>query len=159
MTRTVTLRTDFTAEAFLPFGTVLAAPSVIGDRKFYSEWLGAEGLAPVLHTNAVTPVTLPCQVSLIEHHPHAAQAFIPLDVSRYIVTVAPSDASGQPVLDKVESFLVPGNLGVVYRRGVWHAGASVLDRLGNFAVLMWRGAPDDDVMLAIEPITIGTVCA
>jgi ureidoglycolate lyase len=94
------------------------------------------------------------QVSLLEHHPHANQAFIPLDVSRYLVTVAPSDAAGQPILDKLESFLVPGNLGVVYRQGVWHAGASVLDRAGNFAVLMWRGAPDDDVMLPIEPVTI-----
>ena len=154
MSRSVILRTDFSEEAFAPFGTVIIQPQAIGERRMYSQWLGGDGLSPVFHVNAVAPAILPHRVSLLERHPHAAQAFIPLDVSRYLVTVAPSDEDGQPRLDALVSFLVPGNLGVVYGRGIWHAGASVLDRIGHFSVLMWRGKADDDVMLDVETFTV-----
>jgi ureidoglycolate lyase len=154
MSRSVILRTDFTEAAFAPFGTVIAHPDTIGERRMYSQWLGGDGLSPVFHVNAVAPAILPHRVSLLERHPHANQAFIPLDVSRYLVTVAPSDENGQPQLDALVSFLVPGNLGVVYGRGIWHGGACVLDRLGHFSVLMWRGKADDDVMLDVEDFTI-----
>ncbi len=154
MSRSVILRTNFTEEAFAPFGAVIAQPQNIGERRMYSQWLGGEGLSPVLHVNAVAPVVLPHRVSLLERHPHANQAFIPLDVSRYLVTVAPSDEAGKPRLDDLVAFLVPGNLGVVYGRGVWHAGACVLDRIGHFSVLMWRGKADDDVMLDVETFIV-----
>ena len=154
MSRSVILRTDFTEETFAPYGTVIAQPENIGERRMYSQWLGGDGLSPVFHVKAVAPAILSYRVSLLERHPHAAQAFIPLDVSRYLVTVAPSDDDGQPNLDALVSFLVPGNLGVVYGRGIWHAGASVLDRIGHFTVLMWRGKADDDVMLDVDAFTI-----
>jgi len=38
---------------------------------------------------------------------------------------------------------------VIYAKGVWHAAATVLDRAGNFVVLMWRGQPDDDDVIDI----------
>lgn len=154
MSRSVILRTDFTEETFAPFGTVIVQPEKIGERRMYSQWLGGDGLLPAFHVNAVAPAILPHRVSLLERHPHAAQAFIPLDVSRYLVTVAPADDDGRPKLDALVSFLVPGNLGVVYGRGIWHAGALVLDRIGHFTVLMWRGKPDDDVMLDVETFTL-----
>jgi len=109
----------------------------------------------VFHTNRVPRSNLPLTVDKLEHHPHAAQAFVPLDVARYLVVVAPSDDAGQPVLEQAEAFIVPGELGVVFAPRVWHAGATVLDRDGSFAVLMWRGAADDDVFLPIAPLAIG----
>lgn len=154
--RTLPLRTDFAPDTFAPFGTVIDRPGRAGERQFFSDWLGSEhpGCAPVLHTNLVVASALPQVLSRLEHHPHASQAFVPLDVCRYIVVVAPSDAAGRPVVDGLEAFIVPGNFGVIYRHGVWHAGASVLDRDGSFAVLMWRGAPDDDVFADIEPVAL-----
>ncbi|MGV3650600.1 MAG: ureidoglycolate lyase, partial [Devosia sp.] len=125
-----------------------------GQRAFYSDQMPVDGLAPVLHTNFNRPSALPATVAKLERHPHAAQAFIPLDVERYIVTVCPSLADGSPDLEKVLSFAVPGTEGVIYARGVWHAGASVLDRDGSFAVLMWRGRPDDDEFQDIPPLTL-----
>jgi ureidoglycolate lyase len=58
---------------------------------------------------------------------------------------------GSADLSGLKSFLLPGTVGVIYARGVWHASASVLDRAGAFAVLMWRGANDDDVFADIAP--------
>jgi ureidoglycolate lyase len=90
----------------------------------------------------------------MERHPHAAQIFLPLDVSRYLVTVMPADAKGRPDPAHALSMVLPGTLGVVYRPGIWHAPILVLDRDGHFAVMMQRGAPDDDVIFTIPPLTL-----
>lgn len=151
MTADVVIAGTCSPEEFAPFGTFIDRPVVAGQRQFYSDWLGGEGLAPVFHVNNVLPTVLPATVTKLERHPHAAQCFLPLDVSRYLVTVAPSLSDGSADLAGMRSFVLPGNLGVVYAKGVWHAGASVLDRAGAFAVLMWRGANDDDVFVDITP--------
>jgi ureidoglycolate lyase len=139
---------------FAPFGALIDRPERHGDRRFYSDWLGGEGLEPIFHINSMAETALPARLDTLERHPHAAQCFVPLDVERYLVTVAPSRADGSPDLAALRTFLVPGTKGVIYERGVWHAGASVLDRPGSFAVLMWRGRADDDEMVAIAPITM-----
>lgn len=144
------------ADAFAPFGAMIDKPSQAGERRFYSQWLGGQGLEPVFHTNSVPEVSLPVTLAKLERHPHAAQCFVPLDVSRYLVTVAPSLADGSADLANLRSFVLPGSVGVIYAMGVWHAGASVLDRAGSFAVLMWRGAKDDDVFAEIPPVQLLT---
>lgn len=138
-------------DEFAPFGSFIDRPAQAGQRQFYSQWLGGAGLAPVFHVNNVLPSTLPLTLNKLERHPHAAQCFVPLDVSRYLVTVAPSLPDGSADMARLKSFVLPGTIGVVYAPGVWHAGASVLDRAGAFAVLMWRGANDDDVFADIAP--------
>ncbi len=143
------------AAAFAPFGAIIDAPRALGERKMFNDWLRpVEGLALQFHINAIAPSPAPILLTQIERHPHAAQVFVPMDVSRYVVTVAPSRADGTPDLSALLSMELPGTLGVIYNAGVWHAGVTVLDRTAHFAVLMYRGAPDDDVFRAIEPITI-----
>jgi ureidoglycolate lyase len=151
MSPDVAIRTEFPDDAFAPFGAFIDAPQVAGTRRMYSDWLGGAAPEPVLHTNAVPASALPVTLGSLECHPHAAQCFVPLDVSRYLVTVARSDAAGAPLLDTLVSFLLPGTRGVIYGRGVWHASATVLDRVGHFAVLMWRGLAEDDVVVDIAP--------
>ncbi len=143
------------AAAFAPFGTIIDAPRALGERKMFNDWLQpVEGLGLQFHINAVGPSAAPIMLTQIERHPHAAQAFVPMDVSRYVVTVAPSRSDGAPDLSALLSMELPGTLGVIYNAGVWHAGVTVLDRTAHFAVLMYRGAPDDDVFRSFEPITI-----
>lgn len=145
------------AEAFAPFGRIVTGPDAVGARSFYSDTLHTRPAtsAPVLHVNTVARSTLPVQVTGVEQHPHAAQCFLPLDVSRYVVLVMPSDAGGQPCPDKALAFLMPGTQGIIYHPGVWHLGATVLDRPGHFTVLMWRGGPlQDDVFRTIPPLTL-----
>ena len=69
-------------------------------------------------------------LDVLERHRFSPQTFIPLEVSRYLVTVAPSDASGRPILSEVRAFIVGSGRGIVYRRGTWHSGMTVLDRPG-----------------------------
>lgn len=154
MNRTVQLQPLPSVEEFAPFGTFIRRPDNHGERRFFSDWLGGEGLAPVFHVNSMAPTVLPAPITKLERHPHAAQCFVPLDVERYIVTVAPSLADGSPDLDGLRSFIVPSSLGTIYRSTVWHAGASVLDRAGAFAVLMWRGRDNDDEFVDIPAVTI-----
>lgn len=154
MTRSVIIDERPSAEQFSVFGSLIDKPAQVGDRQFYSQWLGGRGLEPILHVNHVPQASLPVTLRKLERHPHAAQCFVPLDVSRYLVTVAPSMADGSADLAGLRSFVLPGSVGVVYAPGVWHASASVLDRAGAFAVLMWRGANDDDVFADIAPIQL-----
>jgi ureidoglycolate lyase len=141
--------------SFAPFGAFVEAPACVGERRMYNDWLApVEGLRPQFHVNRVAASTLPLTIARVECHPHAAQAFLPLDVGRYVVTVMAADASGAPDPASMRAFLLPPTLGVVYRAGVWHAGITALDREASFAVLMWRGRPDDDVFVDVPPITV-----
>lgn len=142
-------------EAFAPFGEFVAAPARHGDRRPYSAWLAPiEGLAPSFHTNLVPAAHAPVRLTRVERHPHAAQVFLPLVGGRYLVVVAPSTADGAPDAAGARAFVVPATLGVAYRRGVWHAGITALDGPASFAVLMWRGAADDDEFADVAPWTI-----
>jgi ureidoglycolate lyase len=143
------------AAAFAPFGTLIEGPAQQGERRHYSDWLPpVQGLALQFHINAVGPSTLPLTLAQVEQHPHAAQVFVPVDVARYVVTVMPSRGDGLPDPAKALSMILPGTTGVIYGAGVWHAGVTVLDRPAQFAVLMYRGAVDDDVFVPIAPLHI-----
>ncbi len=143
------------AAAFAPFGTFIDVPAHVGERRAYNEWLPpVHGLSPQFHTNRVAASALPLTLDQVERHPHAAQAFVPLQVTRYVVTVMASDAAGQPDPASARAFLMPRTLGVIYRAGTWHAGITVLDNEASFAVLMWRGASDDDVFATIPPLVV-----
>ena len=143
------------ATAFAPFGAFVDAPERAGDRRFYSEWLApVDGLRLQFHTNRVLPSRLPRRLDRVECHPHAAQAFVPLAGGRYLVTVMPAAADGQPDPAGARAFVVPPTLGVIYRPGVWHAGITALDLAASFAVLMWRGAVDDDVFAEVPAVMV-----
>ncbi len=143
------------AGLFAPFGAFIDAPERVGVRRMYSDWLAAvPGLALQFHANRVAASSLPLTIDRVERHPHAPQVFLPLDVSRYVVTVMAADAAGAPDPVSALAFLLPPTLGVVYRAGVWHAGMTALDREASFGVMMWRGASDDDVFAAIPPVHV-----
>jgi ureidoglycolate lyase len=143
------------ADAFRPFGEILAPPDAPGGRRQFGHWLVPTAALDLhCHLNAVAVSALPLELDQMERHPHAAQIFLPLDVSRYLVTVMPADAKGRPDPAHALSMVLPGTLGVVYRPGIWHAPILVLDRDGHFAVMMQRGAPDDDVIFTIPPLTL-----
>lgn len=143
------------AAAFAPFGALVTGSAQAGDRRMYSDWLiPVSGLQFQFHVNAVTASALPLIIDRMEHHPHAAQVFVPLHVRRYLVTVMPPDAQGQPDPSRALCMILPGNVGVIYRPGAWHAGVTALDHDAQFAVLMWRGALDDDVFVTIPPLAV-----
>lgn len=103
------------------------------------------------------PARLPLTISALERHRFSPQTFVPLEVSRYLVTVAPSDSSGRPILPEARAFVVGSGRGIVYRRGTWHAGMTVLDRAARFAVLIWSTgdtSEDDEFLDLATPLRI-----
>ncbi|MDH3272159.1 MAG: ureidoglycolate lyase [Gemmatimonadota bacterium] len=143
------------AGSFAPFGAFLQPPPGVGDRSVFSEWLEpVPGLSPSCYLNRVPASTLPFTVERVERHPNAAQLFLPVGVSRYLVTVMPPDEAGAPDPAGALAVVVPGTVGVVYHPGVWHAGIVALDAESSFAVLMWRGGAEDDVFAPIAPLEV-----
>ena len=139
--------------ALARFATLVEPPAHPGDRRLYSDWLApVQGLSLQFHMNHVAPSALPLELAQVEAHPHAAQVFLPVDVDRYVVTVMPGDDAPEPA--GALSVILPGTVGIAYRPGAWHAGITALGRPGHFAVLMWRGAVDDDRFAPIPRLTV-----
>jgi ureidoglycolate lyase len=146
-----------TAEAFAPFGDVIAVPDVPG-RTYHEEALG--NLRPAARPSlsvSLRPETpdRPLRAELLERHEFSSQTFMPLDVGRWLVVVAPHAAGGGPDRAAVKAFVATGRQGVTYRPNTWHHGLTVLDRPGRFAVFMWRdGGPGDEEFVPVAPFTI-----
>ena len=141
--------------AFAPFGAFLESPAGVGDRSMFSQWLEpVPGLSQQCHLNRVAPTRLPVRLETVERHPHASQLFLPMGVSRYLVTVMPADEAGAPDTAGALAFVLQGTMGVAYHPGTWHAGISVLDAEASFAVLMWRGGEEDDVFAGISSLEV-----
>lgn len=145
------------AAAFAPFGQVLERPEGIGRRVF------AEGLAnlrpsatPRLALSTKAPRALPLIAVEMERHRFSSQAFVPIDVARYLVLVAPRGPEGGPDMSRARAFAASGRQGVNYAADTWHHPLTALDRDGSFAVLTWLdGGPDDEEFVTLaEPVEI-----
>ena len=146
-----------TREAFAPFGDVIDVPSEPG-RKYYDDALGnlRSGAHPSLSMilKAETPHR-PLRADLLERHEFSSQTFVPVDVARWLVVVAPHAAAGGPDLAGVKAFIATGRQGVTYRPNTWHHGLTVLDKPGRFAVFMWSiGGVGDEEFVTVRPFTI-----
>jgi len=146
-----------TKEAFAPFGDVIDVPDTAG-RTYYEDALG--NLRPAAHASlsvslkAETPER-PLRSDYLERHEFSSQTFMPLDVSRYLIVVAPHAAAGGPDFAGVRAFIATGKQGVTYRANTWHHGLTVLDRPGRFAVFMWRdGGTGDEEFVPVPPFTV-----
>jgi ureidoglycolate lyase len=146
-----------TKEAFAPFGDVIDVPNEPG-RTYYESALG--NLRPAAHPSlslslkAETP-DRPLKAELLERHEFSSQTFVPIDVARWLIVVAPHAAAGGPDLADVKAFIATGKQGVTYKPNTWHHGLTVLDRPGRFAVFMWRdGGKGDEEFVPVAPFTI-----
>ena len=146
-----------TREAFAPFGEVIDLPTATG-RTYYEEALGnlRPAARPSLSVSQREPtLERPITAGLLERHEFSSQSFLPLDVHRWLVVVAPHAKAGGPDLGGLKVFIASSRQGVTYRANTWHHGLTVLDRPGRFAVFMWRdGTKGDEEFVAVEPFTI-----
>ncbi len=145
-----------TKEAFAPFGDVIDVPTEAG-RTYYEDALG--NLRPNAHpslsmTFRVETPDRPLKADLLERHEFSSQSFVPIDVARWLVVVAPHAASGGPDTKAVSAFIATGQQGVTYKPNTWHHGLTVLDKPGRFAVFMWRAGSKDEEFVPVEPFTI-----
>lgn len=151
------------AERFAPFGEVIAADAATrhfaingGTTERYHDLAnldaGPNGRLIVSIFRA-RPRELPFAVTMLERHPLASQAFMPLGPQRYLVVVAP--AGNAPAPDALRAFLASPGQGVNYARGVWHHPLLALGETGDFLVIDRSGAGDNcDEFTLAEPCSL-----
>ena len=82
-------------------------------------------------------------IAMMEKHPIGSQAFMPLDLSPFLVVVA---AAGEIVgPDDLHAFITDGRQGINLARGTWHHPVIALDRETDFIVVD-RGGPGDNLV-------------
>ncbi len=151
-----------TREAFAPFGQVIEASDAVrhftinaGNTERYHDLAdiepGADGRATVSIFRG-QPRALPFAVRMMERHPLASQAFVPMSARPYLVVVAPP---GQPPsADQLRVFLARADQGVNYAPGVWHHPLLALEAVCDFLVIDRAGPGHncDEVMLERQAV-------
>jgi ureidoglycolate lyase len=145
-------------EAFAPFGDVLEAPPAPG-RHFFGDGLANRrpSAAPSLAVACVPPLaSLPLVATRMERHEFSSQSFLALEVSRWLVIVAPKAGDGRPDTARARAFVAGPGQGVTYRVDTWHHPLTVLDRPARFAVLIWlENSKTDEEFVTLEtPFTV-----
>ena len=145
-----------TREAFAPFGDVIDVPQEAG-RTYYEDALGnlrGEAKPSLSMSFRVPTPDRPLKSELMERHEFSSQTFVPVDVARWLIVVAPHASAGGPDLAGVKAFIATGKQGVTYKPNTWHHGLTVLDKPGRFAVFMWRAGQKDEEFVPVKPFTV-----
>ncbi len=145
-----------TKEAFAPFGDVIEVPTAAG-RNYYADALGnlRADAKPSLSMSYREPTPdRPLKSQMLERHEFSSQTFIPVDVGRWLIVVAPHARAGGPDMAGLKAFVATGAQGVTYRPNTWHHGLTTLDRPGRFAVFMWLAGTQDEEFVPVTPFTI-----
>lgn len=156
-----------TREAFAPFGDVIQACDVVqhftingGNTERYHDLAdiapGPDGRA-IVSIFRGQPRTLPFRVEMMERHPLASQAFVPMSGRPYLVVVAP--AGRAPRAQDLTAFLARADQGVNYAPGVWHHPLLALEAVSDFLVIdrSGPGANCDEFCLP-EAASIDATC-
>ena len=140
-----------TSEAFAAFGDVIQtegnSPLSInyGHTQKYADLAridsGSDGRTAV-HIYKSTPVSLPLAIEIMERHPLASQAFIPLHSRPFVVVVAP--AGPEPGIQQIKGFISNGKQGVNYHKGVWHHHQITLSEPAQYLVID-RAGPEENL--------------
>jgi ureidoglycolate lyase len=147
-----------TRDAFAPFGDVVEVSDSVrhfpindGNTERYHDLAnidpGADGRAIVSIFRGL-PRRLPFEITMMERHPRASQAFIPLSDRPYLVAVAP--AGDAPGIDDIRVFLCQGSQGVNYAKGVWHHPLMALENTSDFLIIDRSGPGDNCDVIELE---------
>lgn len=151
-----------TREAFAPFGDVIEASDAVkhytinaGNTERYHDLADiavGEGGKAIVSIFRGQARQLPFVVEMMERHPKACQAFVPMSGRPYLVLVA--DRNSQPTADDLRLFLARADQGVNYAPGVWHHPLLALEATSDFLVIDRAGSgPNcDEVMLSSKAV-------
>ena len=97
--------------------------------------------------------SFPMKINMMEKHPLGSQAFIPMQETTFLVLVAPT--GDKPDINKIESFIVPPDIGVNYNPGIWHfplistkdMNFLVVDRKGSGNNLVLKDLNKEEIFL------------
>ena len=89
----------------------------------------------------------PMKIDMMEKHPLGSQAFIPMKETTFLVLVAPK--GDKPIIEKIQSFIVPPGVGVNYKAGTWHFPLISTEDM-NFLVVDRKGSGNNLVIENLE---------
>lgn len=145
MTDRTILAHPLTADAFAPFGRVLAKDGVEprpmnnGKAQRFQALAQAEALdgAVVISIAEAAPYLVPLQLAMVERHPLGSQAFMPLSDKPFLVVVCEStpDGPGHP-----RAFLTAPGQGIQYHRNTWHGVLTPIEEVQDFLIVDRAGA-------------------
>jgi len=150
------LARPLTPEAFAPYGEVVEAPADPG-RVYFASSVGnlRPAADPKLWLLRKLPASPPLEFGALERHQFSSQSFVPLEVGRWIVVVAPHEPRGGPDVGCVQAFMALPTQGVTYRPNVWHGALTVLDKPARLCVFMWLdGTPADEEIVTVRPFIV-----
>ena len=141
-----------TSDAFAPYGHVVAMPAR-PERIYFGDLIENRrpraGLG--LSFTRMAGAGLPFRLKLFERHEFSAQAFLPMEATRYLVTVCPDDGHGRPQPGLAEAFIAGPEQGVIYGAGCWHHPMTALSPEGRFTIVMWaNGDAADEELVPLE---------
>ena len=91
---------------------------------------------PALALYRAQPRSFPLEIELLEAHPLASQAFVPLADLEFLVVVALNEpATERPRLETLRVFRTAGGQGVNFAPGIWHHPLLAIDRVSDFLVV------------------------
>ena len=98
--------------------------------------------------------TFPMKIDMMEKHPLGSQAFIPMKETTFLSFVAPQGEL--PEIEKIQSFIIPPNIGINYKPGIWHfplistedTNFLVIDRKGNGKNLIIHKFEKENIILS-----------
>lgn len=132
-----------TSENFKPFGDVIETDGKdfisinSGHAQRFNDLATVDVLKddgkPLINIFAAVPYQTPIQIKLMERHPLASQAFMPMTTRPYLIVVAEPCEDLKP--EDLKTFITNGHQGVNYARNVWHHPLLVLGEPASFVVV------------------------
>jgi len=133
-------------DAFASFGQVIMGNGKTPRRiafaaKFENQRAEAKLNLTYLH---IDPLEGPVTIEALERHPYSNQVFVPLNGTRHLVVVCPSNRNGEPDLSGLKAFTAEGSQTVNYYANVWHAPRTAIGGAGEFIMLRWDDGTEGD---------------
>lgn len=136
----ITLRpVPLTAKAFAPYGEVIELGEQaikinagLCDRHHDLASIDVRDGDAGISLFKAEPRSLPYILDMVERHPKGSQAFLPMTMTSFLVTVAP-DHEGVP--GTPQAFLTKPGQGINIYRNTWHGVLTPLEPPGLFAVV------------------------
>lgn len=159
--------TDIGSEDFAPYGQIFGIPNEppFEEREDFKYYLENIVLGPV--EKIVEEVTCGLLIlkkripglplTKLERHPLFTESFFPINGSKIIFALAPSDNTQKlPDLEKVRFFLIDGNLGILLNKGTWHWPPMAVDK-DSTVMLLTKGKlfSKTDPLSGTEIVDIG----
>ena len=157
MTEKIIIPIQITKENFSKFGNVISTKGIkpLEINNGYAKRYDGIANLNTSNDNGETTISIfsalkrnfPMKIDMMEKHPLGSQAFIPMKETTFLVLVAPNGE--KPIIEKIQSFIVPPGIGVNYKAGTWHFPLISTENM-NFLVVDRKGSGNNLIVENLE---------